>query len=99
MDTFDGRHPRAWLFTSMRHLAINHGRKRRPALLGEVVESSDRGLLWGSPAPTPEEAAEAATFDDAVTAAVATLPMRTQRLVRLVDIEGFSIGESALLVG
>jgi RNA polymerase sigma-70 factor (ECF subfamily) len=99
MDTFDGRRPRAWLFTIMRNLAINHARKRRPALLGEAVESSERELLWGIPVPRPEDVAEAATFDDVVMAALASLPMDTQRLVRLVDVEGFSIGESALLMG
>lgn len=99
MDSFDGRHPRAWLFTIMRNFAINHGRRRRPALLGETVESHEWGLLWRSSVPRPEEVVEAITFDDVITVALESLPMGTQRLVRLVDVEGFSIGESALLVG
>jgi len=35
LDTFDGRHPRAWLLTVMRHTEINRHRRRRPELLDD----------------------------------------------------------------
>jgi len=64
LDTFDGRHPRAWL-TVMRHTEINRHRRRRPELLDDpdlpgacnraAAGPSPSSLSWTGPStPLPK---------------------------------------------
>ncbi|QLH22662.1 RNA polymerase sigma factor [Streptomyces sp. Rer75] len=90
---FDGRHPRAWLLTIMRHAEVSRRRQRRPRLL----DDPDTELERLSPArdATPEELVVDTAFDEAVDAAFTALPLRDQQVVRLVHVDGLSYAEAA----
>src|ERR1044072_2663532 len=90
---FDGRHPRAWLLTIMRHAEVSRRRQRRPRLL----DHPDTELERLSPArdATPEELVVDTAFDEAVDAAFTALPLRDQQVVRLVHVDGLSYAEAA----
>jgi RNA polymerase sigma-70 factor, ECF subfamily len=97
---FDGRHPRAWLLTIMRHTESNRHRRRMPQLLDDPDADLER-LATTPPglAATPEELVVGETFDDAVDVAFAALPLKHRQVVRLVDVDGLSYGEAARLLG
>jgi RNA polymerase sigma-70 factor (ECF subfamily) len=94
IESFDGAHPRAWLFTIMRNTQINRVRKRRPELLDDP-EASER-LADTESHESPEQAAEAEAFSRVVTDAVGRLPERMAQVVELVDLDGLSYAEAAL---
>ncbi|MDA8367256.1 MAG: sigma-70 family RNA polymerase sigma factor [Actinomycetota bacterium] len=97
IERFDGAHVRAWLFTIMRNAQINRVRRRRPELLDDaddidVLAPPDGGR-------SPEEAAEARAFDEAVAAALSHLPPKMAHVVELIDIDGLSCPEAAVALG
>lgn len=96
---FDGRYPRAWLLTILRHTHVNRGRARRPVLLrdGEAVEATLENV--GPAAPSAEDVVIDATFEHAVSAALAALPAKHLQVVTLVDIHGLSYQEAADALG
>src|SRR5271170_8502019 len=61
---FDGAHPRAWLLTIMRNAQINRVCRRRPEMLDDAGQSEAVAQVDG--AASPEDAAEARAFDNAV---------------------------------
>lgn len=90
---FDGRHPRAWLLTIMRHAEVSRRRQRRPRLLDDPDTELER--LAPARDATPEELVVDTTFDEAVDAAFTALPLRDQQVVRLVHVDGLSYAEAA----
>ncbi|MEU8824452.1 RNA polymerase sigma factor [Streptomyces sp. NPDC048636] len=90
---FDGRHPRAWLLTIMRHAEVSRSRQRRPRLLDDPDTELER--LTPSLDATPEELVVDTAFDEAVDAAFTALPLRDQQVVRLVHVDGLSYAEAA----
>ncbi|MEV6109713.1 sigma-70 family RNA polymerase sigma factor [Streptomyces sp. NPDC051940] len=99
-DRFDGRHPRAWLLTIMRRAEHNRHRRRRPQLLDDPDADLERLTpALAQPAPTPETLVLGELFDAEVDAVYAGLPVKHRQVVRLVDIDGFSYGEAAELLG
>ncbi|MEU9794141.1 sigma-70 family RNA polymerase sigma factor [Streptomyces sparsogenes] len=94
---FDGRHPRAWLLTIMRHAEVSRRRQRRPHLLDDPDTELDR--LASAPGATPEELVVDTAFDEAVEAAFTALPLRDQQVVRLVHVDGLSYAEAARVLG
>ncbi|GAA2346605.1 RNA polymerase sigma factor [Streptomyces cuspidosporus] len=94
---FDGRHPRAWLLTIMRHAEVSRRRQRRPHLLDDPDTEFDR--LASAPGATPEELVVDTAFDEAVDAAFTALPLRDQQVVRLVHVDGLSYAEAARVLG
>ncbi len=99
MDTFDGRHPRAWLLTIMRNAQINRTRRRRPRLLDDPVSTLGRlGDNEGGPTE-PEGAVVDATFDAVVVEGLDALSDRLRRVVELVDVDGLSYAEAAEVLG
>jgi len=100
-DRFDGRHPRAWLLTIMRHAEANRHRRRRPHLLdepGAETEPLAAGLA-SSACATPEDIVVGEKFDEMVDAALAALPLKHRQVVVLVDVNGLSYAEAAKLLG
>lgn len=98
IDTFDGRHPRAWLLTIMRNAQINRTRRRRP----ELLDDPDAALgVADSPYgdASPEAVVVGATFDTVVMDALDALPRRFRQVVELVDIDGLSYAEAAEAMG
>ncbi|MET7765128.1 RNA polymerase sigma factor [Streptomyces sp. NPDC005336] len=90
---FDGRHPRAWLLTIMRHAEVSRRRQRRPRLLDDPDTELER--LVPALDATPEELVVDTAFDEAVDAAFTALPLRDQQVVRLVHVDGLSYAEAA----
>ena len=97
IERFDGAHIRAWLFTIMRNAQMNRVRRKRPELLDDPDDAES--VVQTDGAPSPEDAAEARAFDEAVTDALGQLPTRMAQVVELVDIDGLSCGEAAHALG
>jgi RNA polymerase sigma-70 factor (ECF subfamily) len=97
---FDGAHPRAWLLTILRNAERNRHRRRRPALLDDPEEATER--ITAGPqgrAASPEELLCDAAFDAAVEAAVRALPLEFREVVALVDVQGLSYTQAAEVLG
>lgn len=97
MGRFDGAHVRAWLFTIMRNAQLNRVRRKRPELLGDAHDADALAPVEGS--PSPEAAAEARAFDEAVADSLRRLPARMAQVVELVDVDGLSCAEAAAALG
>lgn len=97
IDSFDGRHPRAWLLTIMRNTQINRTRRRRPVLLDDPDTEPGDGVI--DMAGTPEAIVVGATFDAVVVDALDALPARFRQVVELVDIDGLTYAEAAEAIG
>lgn len=97
IDTFDGRHPRAWLLTILRNTQVNRHRRRRPQLLDDPDLTADRGL--GDAQDSAEDVVVGRTFDVVVDAALAALPTTFRQVVLLVDVDGLTYAEAAEVLG
>jgi RNA polymerase sigma-70 factor, ECF subfamily len=98
-DGFDGRHPRAWLLTIMRHHHYNQIRKRRPDLLDdEVAQRVPASGKDGRQDGTPERALDD-DFDPIVQDALVSLSAKHRAVVALVDLDGLTYQEAADLLG
>jgi RNA polymerase sigma-70 factor, ECF subfamily len=100
IDRFDGRHPRAWLLTILRRAEINRHRRRRPHLLDDPDTDLERlAERPAGPEATPEEIVVGASLDVVVDSALAELPDKHRRVVRLVDVDGLSYAQAAEVLG
>jgi len=99
IDTFDGRHPRAWLLTIMRNTQINRTRRRRPQLLDDPDAAMDRLADEEDAQTGPEAVVVGAVFDAVVAEGLAELSERLRRVVELVDVDGLSYAETAEVLG
>lgn len=95
IDSFDGRHPRAWLLTIMRNAQINRTRRRRPALLDDQDAAFDRLANDDDGRSSPEAIVVGEMFDAVVVDALDALPDRFRKVVVLVDIDGLTYAEVA----
>jgi RNA polymerase sigma-70 factor (ECF subfamily) len=97
IDSFDGRYPRAWLFTILRNTHQNRNRRRRP----EPVDPQrvDEGALGMNSSPGADTALLARAFDEHVEAALRALSPKLLQVVELVDISAFTYDEAALALG
>lgn len=97
IDTFDGRHPRAWLLTILRNAQINRHRRRRPELLDDPDLVADRSLSDAQ--DSAEDVVVGRTFDVVVDAALSALPTKFRQVVLLVDVDGLTYAETAQALG
>lgn len=92
LDSFDGRHPRAWLARIARNTAINRDQRNREFL-------SDEGVVEPEAAPAetddPQELVAGAELDSHLRRALDDLPGAFRVVVQLVDVEGLSYQEAA----
>jgi RNA polymerase sigma-70 factor (ECF subfamily) len=93
INSFDGRHRRAWLLTIMRNAQINRTRRRRPELLDDHNASLERPQDSEHDDASPEAVVVGAAFDAVVLDALEALPGRFRQVVELVDIDGLSHAE------
>lgn len=99
IDTFDGRHPRAWLLTILRNTHINRNRRRRPELLDDPDRSAARPPPEAARQPSAEEQVLRSAFDATVDAALAELPEVFRVALLLVDVDGLTYAEAASVLG
>ena len=93
IDTFDGRHPRAWLLTIVRNTNINRHRRQRPVLLDDpdALETSGRYPTMGS----VEDDYVNKTFDTEVIKSLQHLSDDGRRVIELVDLADLTYAEAA----
>ena len=99
IDQFDGRHPRAWLLTIMRHTNINRHRRQRPTVGVGGVDAAEQANLIASPGATVEDSATGGELGEELERALAELAPRLADAVRLVDVDGLSYDEAAAVLG
>ncbi|WP_454853612.1 RNA polymerase sigma factor [Promicromonospora soli] len=95
IDRFDGAHPRAWLFTIMRHAHLNRLRVRSAMLLADGDGAADILDRIGPPVPAAEDVVVGGLFEAVTEESLAALSDKHRRVVQLVDIEGLSYQEAA----
>jgi RNA polymerase sigma-70 factor, ECF subfamily len=101
IDSFDGRHPRAWLLTILRRAHLNRLRRRLPRL----VDSADAldGTGHDDPRAPTSCSSEEVVMRDRLTgeldAAIRALSVPHRRVVLLVDVAGLSYAEAAEVLG
>ena len=95
IDRFDGRHPRAWLFTIMRNAQRNRIRRRRPELLRNPDSDMERLGPVTEPRDEPEGQVVDVVFEPAVQTAYEELPDRFRKVVELVDLGGLAYQEAS----
>jgi RNA polymerase sigma-70 factor (ECF subfamily) len=91
MDSFDGKHPRAWLARIARNTAINRDQRNREFLLPQdgTVEPEPDG------SGDPEEIVLSEIVDADLVRALEELPPDFRVVVQLVDVEEMSYKEAA----
>ncbi|WP_202911703.1 RNA polymerase sigma factor [Segeticoccus rhizosphaerae] len=97
LDRFDGQHPRAWLLTILRHAEINRHRRRRPSLLDDPADATERHLA--PVVPSAEQQVMDRAFDSVVEAALIDLPTQLRAVVILIDVDQLSYAEAAAALG
>jgi len=93
IDHFDGRHPRAWLFTILRNAHHNRHRRRRPELLRDGNQAARQADLVDSRERV--DSIVETTLGADVERALRTLTPPFRQVVSLVDIGGLSYAEAA----
>jgi RNA polymerase sigma-70 factor (ECF subfamily) len=93
IDSFDGRHPRAWLLTIVRNTHLNRNRRRRPSLLDDPDATQD--VAAADPDASPESAVLGGELEGAIHRALAQLGDDARRVVELVDIADLTYAEAA----
>lgn len=99
-DRFDGRHPRAWLLTILRHTYLNTLRRRRPDPIGGTSAlDGHRSAFRTSVQPSPEDQVLERRFSAGLEHAVAALDPRYRTVLLLVDVDELSYAEVAEALG
>lgn len=98
IDRFDGRYPRAWLLTILRHAHINRNRRQRPTLLADQDAAHRQLAATSDGSDDPESLVVDSKFDGAVADAFYALPESSRRVVELVDINGLGYQEAATVL-
>ena len=95
LDSFDGRHPRAWLLTILRNAQISRNRRQRPVLMDDPDLTLERHAATGPAYASAEDVVVDGMFDAAVEAAVRDLPARFRETLMLVDVHGLTYAAAA----
>ena len=99
MATFDGEYSRAWLLTIMRNANLNGHRRQRPVLLRDPDHVDDRSDARSPVGPSAEDVASESWVDERIDAAVDGLPPRSRQIMQLVDVDGLTYDEAAMVLG
>ncbi len=97
---FDGRHPRAWLLTILRHTNINLHRRQRPLVVedGELQRAS-RPAFGSGTLPSAEDAVMDLELDATLDTAIRALGPKFRSALILVDVHDLSYAEAAAALG
>lgn len=100
LEGFDGRHPRAWLLTILRHTASNLRRRTRPDLVESWDVVPDPRPAFGANRP---KAADDTVVDQMleadVEAALSSLDVKFRQVIILVDVHGLTYAECSQALG
>jgi RNA polymerase sigma-70 factor, ECF subfamily len=99
IDSFDGRHPRAWLLTILRNAQVNRTRRQRPDLLDDPDEVIGRLANDHDRRSDPETALMDRLLDEHLDAALRALPERFRLPIELVDVDELTYEEAATILG
>lgn len=96
---FDGRHPRAWLLTILRHTNANMHRRQRPVSLEDAqLHRASRPAFGPAELPSAEQAFLDEELDEELHAAIAALDPRFRAALILVDVHDLSYAEAAAVL-
>jgi len=96
VDRFDGRHPRAWLFTILRNTNRNMNRRQRPVTVEDpTVLSRARPAFNSAFAPGPEDEALGRYLPDVLDRAVTALDVGFRTVLLLIDVDELTYAEAA----
>ncbi|MFV0458317.1 MAG: RNA polymerase sigma factor [Actinomycetales bacterium] len=100
LDAFDGRHPRAWLLTIVRHTHVNMNRRQRPDPVEDWDVLQDQPPAFGAATtPSAEQQHLDASLDARLGHALQSLDPRFRAVVLLVDVHDLSYAEAAAALG
>ena len=99
IEGFDGRHPRAWLFTILRRTHLNSIRRQRPVYVEDDELSAHRPAFGADRSPSPEQLVDDQQLDADIHEALMSLDERFRRVVLLVDVDRLTYAETAELLG
>ncbi len=100
MDGFDGRHPRAWLFTILRNTHRNMHRRQRPDIAADPAASPGARPAFGAlEHPDPQQVHAEALLSDNLERAVLALPEKFRTVLLLVDVDQLTYAEAAAALG
>ncbi|MEO7979336.1 MAG: sigma-70 family RNA polymerase sigma factor [Sporichthyaceae bacterium] len=99
LDSFDGRHPRAWLLTILRNAHLSRHRRQRPVLLDDPDLTFEQQASAGPAYASAEDVVVDRMFDAAVELAVRDLPPRFREALLLVDVHGLTGAAAAAVLG
>ena len=98
MDSFDGRHPRAWLFTILRRTHLNSLRRSRPLAIEDDELARRRPAFGASVSPSPEQLVDDRHFTDDVEIGLHALDERFRIVVLLIDVERLTYAEAGAVL-
>lgn len=98
--TFDGEHPRAWLFTIMRNTHINMHRRKRPALTDDWKFLEPYPLAFSNAENlSAEDTFIRNNLSDELVKGLNSLDVRFREVLYLIDIEGLNYAECSSALG
>ncbi len=100
LDRFDGRHPRAWLLTIVRHTHLNMHRRQRPGTLADWDAIGDpRPAFGANRQASAEDVVLDGTLDNQLHDAIRELNPKFRAVLMLVDVQDLSYAEAAATLG
>ncbi len=100
IDRFDGRHPRAWLLTILRHTNANLHRRQRPSNIGDwELTHGARPAFGVATLPSAEDSYLDEELDHELSDAIGSLDPRFRAALVLVDVHDLSYAEAAATLG
>lgn len=100
IDRFDGRYPRAWLLTILRHTNANTHRRQRPGTVGDwqLIQTA-KPAFGRREQPSVEESFVDHELHSDLDAAIRALDPRFRAALILVDVHDLSYSEAAAVMG
>lgn len=100
LDRFDGRHPRAWLLTILRHTHLNMQRRQRPGTVADWDALRGARPAFGvTEQPSAEDEVMGRSLHHELAAALDGLDPRFREALWLVDVNDLSYSDAAAVLG
>lgn len=99
VDSFDGRHPRAWLLTILRNTNMNMHRRQRPDTFAELGDYLSTRPAFGVEELGTEERVMTSILSDDLERAVWSLDPKFRTVLLLIDVDQLTYAEAANVLG